>query len=67
MRASARATATVPRHLFERAAQEPFAAPAAPEAEQRALVALEELATTLEDALARVNDLRERERIAAAA
>ena len=67
MRASARATATVPRHLFERAGQQPSAEPAAPEAEQRALVVLEELATTLEDALARVKDLRERERIAAAA
>jgi hypothetical protein len=66
MRASARATATVPRHLFERAAQEASAVPAAL-VEPRALVALEELATTLEDALARVNDLRERERIAAAA
>lgn len=67
MRASARATATVPRHLFERAAQQPSAEPAAPEAEQGTLVVLEELATTLEDALARVKHLRERERIAAAA
>ena len=60
MRASARGTSTVPRHLLER--REPEA-----EAEAGTLVVLEELATTLERTLARVNELREQKRAAAAA
>ena len=58
MRAAARGTATVARHLPDRRGQEE---------EAQKLVALEELATTLEDVLARVNELREQERTAAAA
>jgi hypothetical protein len=58
MRASARATATVPRHLLEQRVEE---------ATDTTVVVLQELATTLEDVLARVNELREQERTAAAA
>ena len=58
MRASARGTSTVARHLHDRRDQEPTTAK---------LVVLQELATTLEDVLARVNELREQERTAAAA
>jgi hypothetical protein len=58
MRASARGTSTVARHLPDQRSQEE---------EAQKLVALEELATTLEDVLVRVNQLREQERTAAAA
>jgi hypothetical protein len=58
MRASARGTSTVARHLPDRQDQRN---------EAQKLVALEELATTLEEVLARVNQLREQERSAAAA
>ena len=57
MRASARGTSTTPRHVLERREQETTIK----------LVLLEELATTLEDVLDRVNELREQERTAAAA
>ena len=58
MRASAGGTATVPRHLLERSVEE---------ATETTVVVLQELATALEDVLARVNELREQERAAAAA
>ena len=58
MRAAARGTSTTPRHLLERREQETTTTK---------LVLLEELATTLEDVLDRVNELREQERTAAAA
>ena len=58
MRASARGTSTVARHLPDRRDLEERLA--------GAVVALEELATTLDRALARVNELREQERAAAA-
>jgi hypothetical protein len=58
MRASERGTSTVARHVLERRDQERTTTK---------LVVLQELATTLEDVLARVNELREQERIAAAA
>jgi hypothetical protein len=58
MRASARATATVPRHLLEQRVEE---------GTDTTVVVLQELATALEDVLARVNELREQERTAAAA
>jgi hypothetical protein len=58
MRATARGTATVARHLADRRDVE--------EAAAGAVVVLEELAATLERALDRVNELRETERAAAA-
>ena len=58
MRATARGTSTTPRHLLERREQETTTTK---------LVLLQELATTLEDVLARVNELREQERASAAA
>ena len=58
MRASARATPTAPLHLLERKVEE---------ATDTTVVVLQELATALEDALARVNELREQDRSAAAA
>jgi hypothetical protein len=58
MRASARATSTTPRHVLERREQDTTTTK---------LVLLQELATTLEDVLARVNELREQERAAEAA
>jgi len=58
MRASARGTSTTARHVLERRSQEE---------EAKKLVVLEDLATTLEDLLARVTELCERERTAAAA
>ena len=58
MRASARGTSTTPRHVLERREQETTATK---------LVLLQELATTLENVLDRVNELREQERAAAAA
>ena len=57
MRATARATSTIARHLPDRQDQN----------EAQKLVALDELATTLEDVLARVKQLREQERSTAAA
>ena len=64
MRAGARATSTVRRHVPERHV------PERREPEQEApvgsVVALEELASTLERALDRVKELREQERAAAA-
>ena len=59
MRASARGTSTIARHLPDRRGEE--------DKEAAKLVVLEELAATLEDVLARVNQLREQERTAAAA
>ena len=67
MRAAARATATTPRHLLERRTQEPPAVPVRQEAGPRTLVLLDDLATTLEGALARVEELRESQRSAPAA
>jgi|Tabmets5t2r1_1033131.scaffolds.fasta_scaffold94555_2 hypothetical protein len=58
MRASARGTSTVARHVLERRDHE--------DATTNPVV-LQELATALEEALARVKDLREQERTAAAA
>jgi hypothetical protein len=58
MRAAARGTSTQPRHLIERRVDE---------ATTTTLVVLQELATTLESVLDRVNELREQERTAAAA
>jgi hypothetical protein len=58
MRAAARGTSTVARHLHDRRNQEPSTTK---------LVVLQELATPLEDVLARLNELREQERAAAAA
>jgi hypothetical protein len=66
MRAPARATTAVPRRLFE-GRDEPPAEPVWQESEPRALVALDDLASTLEVALARVNELREWQRTAPAA
>lgn len=60
MRAGARATSTTRRHVPER--REPER-----EAPVGSVVALEELASTLERALERVKELREQERAAAAA
>ena len=60
MRAGARATSTVRRHVPERREPEQ-------EAPVESVVALEELASTLERALDRVKELREQERAAAAA
>jgi hypothetical protein len=60
MRAGARATSTVRRHVPERHEPEQ-------EAPVESVVALEELASTLERALDRVKELREQERAAAAA
>ncbi len=60
MRAGARGTSTVARHLPERREPEQ-------EATVGPVMALEELANTLERALDRVKELREQERAAAAA
>jgi hypothetical protein len=63
MRAPARATATVPRHVLEQGRPAPPAATAA----AAAAPLLEELAVILDRALASVNELRARERTPAAA
>jgi hypothetical protein len=67
MRAAARATATTPRHLLERRGREPQIVRDRRETEPPALVVLDELTTTLERALARVQELRESQRSAPAA
>jgi hypothetical protein len=61
MRASARATAAVPRPLLERRRQQGPATSTDLVAELRALVALEELELSLQLARARANQLREQE------
>lgn len=61
MRASAKATASVPRHLHERRRQQGPATSTDLVAELRALVALEELELTLQLARARANQLRAQE------
>jgi hypothetical protein len=58
MRAAARATSTVPRHLSERREEKA--------AEDGTLVVLDDLVKRLERVLDRVDELRERERAAAA-
>jgi hypothetical protein len=60
MRAGARATSTVARHLPDRNEREE-------KDEPETLVVLEELASTLENVLTRVQKLHEQERAAAAA
>jgi hypothetical protein len=67
MRAAARATATTPRHLLERRGREPQIVRDRRETAPPALVVLDELTTTLERALARVQELRESQRSAPAA
>jgi hypothetical protein len=58
MRAGARATSTVPRHLPERHEET--------DAQETPLVVLDELAKTLERVLDRVDEMRKQERTAAA-
>jgi hypothetical protein len=58
MRAGARATSTVPRHLPEKRDEE--------KTEDGTLVFLDELAKTLERVLDRVDEMRKQERAAAA-
>jgi hypothetical protein len=67
MRAAARATATTPRHLLERRGRESQIVRDRRETDPPALVVLDELTTTLERALARVQELRESQRSAPAA